>query len=46
MYIEWIIGIVLFIILISMQLSINLILKELREIKDILKIIYKHERRE
>lgn len=46
MYIEWIIGIVLFIIIISIQLSLNLILKELREIKNILKIKYKNERRE
>lgn len=46
MHIEWIIGIVLFIIIISIQFSLNLILKELKEIKNILKIKYKYERRE
>ncbi len=46
MYIEWIVGIVLFIIIISIQFSLNLILKELREIKNILRIKYKYERRE
>ncbi len=45
MYIEWIVGIVLFIIIISIQFSLNLILKELREIKNILRIKYKYERR-
>lgn len=46
MYIEWVIGIILFIIIISMQYSLNLILKELKEIKNILRTKYKSERRE
>ena len=46
MHIEWIIGIILFIIIISIQLSLNMILKELKEIKNILKTKYKWERRE
>ncbi|MDY0236730.1 MAG: hypothetical protein RBR71_11935 [Gudongella sp.] len=46
MHIEWVIGIILFIIVISIQLSLNLILKELKEIKEILKNKYNRERRE
>ena len=37
MYTQLIIGVIIFIIVVSIQFTLNLILKELREIKDILR---------
>ncbi len=41
MYTQLLIGAIIFIIVVSLQLTLNLILKELRELKDILRNKYK-----
>jgi len=41
MYTQLLIGAIIFIIVVSLQLTLNLILKELRELKDILRNKFK-----
>ncbi|MGM0396255.1 MAG: hypothetical protein ACQEP4_04295 [Bacillota bacterium] len=41
MYTELLMGVIIFIIVVSIQLTLNLILKELRELKDILRSKFK-----